>query len=143
MIGALAGCCSVQISTVITRGLATGEFAASSLRLAFSRESRIAVFLALGCSLIAWVLTEVLLPILRPQGDVELFSVVLIRIANAVSLGMLAGICTASMLGICMPFVFRRLRIDPAIAAGPVVTALNDVLCVTIYLVLAYWVVSV
>ena len=100
------------------------------------------MFLALGCSLIAWVLTEVLLPILRPQGDVELFSIVLIRIANAVSLGMLVGICTASMLGICMPFVFRRLRIDPAIAAGPVVTALNDVLCVTIYLVLAYWVVS-
>ena len=141
MIGALAGCCSVQTSTIITRGLATGEFAATHLLLAFKREIRIAFVLAPCCALIACILTWFLLPVLKPGGDVEVLSVALFRLAGAVGIGMLAGICTASLLGISMPFLFRRFGIDPAIAAGPIVTALNDVLCVTIYLVLGYWVV--
>jgi magnesium transporter len=55
-----------------------------------------------------------------------------------VALGMLAAIVVASLLGLLMPFFFRRMGIDPAIAAGPMVTAANDVVSVSLYFVLAY-----
>ncbi len=138
MIGALAGCCSVQTSTIITRGLATGEYAATQVRLAFRRESGIALVLAPCCAVIAWIVVRFGIPMLLSNQEILDMGVSVTRIANAVGLGMLVGICAASILGISMPFLFRRLGIDPAIAAGPIVTALNDVLCVTIYFVLAY-----
>ena len=142
MIGALAGCCSVQTSTIITRGLATGEYAATQLRLAFRRESGIALVLAPCCAVIAWIVVRVLIHMLLSEREIGDIGVSLIRISNAVALGMLVGIWAASMLGISMPFLFRQLGIDPAIAAGPIVTALNDVLCVTIYFALAFVIVN-
>ncbi len=141
MIAALAGSCSVQSSTIITRGLATGEFAASRFLLVFMREGRIALVMAPGCALIAWCIAQFGTPVLKGT-DIDQLTVSMSRISGAVGLGMLAGITVASLLGISMPFAFRRLGIDPAIAAGPVVTAANDVICVSIYLALAYWVVS-
>lgn len=138
MIGALAGCCSVQSSTIVTRGFATGEFAATHLRRAFGREAKIALVLAPACALVAWLLTQVEIPWLLSADEIDRLTVSPMRLANAVGLGMLVGIWMASLLGISMPFAFRRLGIDPAIAAGPVITAANDVLCVTIYVLLAY-----
>lgn len=142
MIGALAGCCSVQTSTIITRGFATGELAASSMRLAFRREGRIALMLAPCCAIVAWGVAQTGAKLFANSQEAVGPGISMLRIANAVGLGMLVGIGTASLLGISMPFLFRRLGIDPAIAAGPVVTALNDVVCVTIYLTLAYYVVD-
>ena len=142
MIGALAGCCSVQTSTIITRGLATGEYAATQVRLAFRRESGIALVLAPCCAVIAWLLVCFEIPMLLSDQEILDTGVSVTRIANAVALGMLVGIGAASILGISMPFLFRRLGIDPAIAAGPIVTAMNDVLCVTIYFALTYLVVN-
>jgi magnesium transporter len=142
MIGALAGCCSVQTSTIITRGLATGELAPSMMRLAFLREGRIALVLAPACAVVAWIVAQIGMPLLRGSEAAAHDAVSIVRVANAVGLGMITGITLASLLGITMPFVFRRLRIDPAIAAGPVVTGANDVICVSIYLGIAYYVVA-
>ncbi len=137
MIGAMAGCCSVQTSTVITRGLATGELAPSMLRFAFARESRIAVVMAPACGACALILVSVGLPLLRHIGAVSRTTDIS-GVPVAVGVGMVAAIILASMLGIVMPFLFRRMGIDPAIAAGPMVTSANDVLCVSLYFSLAY-----
>jgi magnesium transporter len=137
MIGAMAGCCSVQTATVIIRGLATGELAASKLRLAVLREAPIALIMAPACAAVAWVLARYLLPVLQNLGQVPA-GVEHGLIAHAVALGMLAAIVVASLLGLLMPFFFRRMGIDPAIAAGPMVTAANDVVSVSLYFVLAY-----
>ncbi|MCG3137675.1 MAG: Magnesium transporter MgtE [Phycisphaerae bacterium] len=137
MIGALAGCCSVQAATVIIRGMATGETAARRVALAFAREGRIALVMAPACAVIAWGIARAAMPALQRIGRVA-ENVEASEIAWAVGNGMLVAILVASGLGIVTPFIFRRLGIDPAIAAGPIVTAANDVICITIYLTLAY-----
>ena len=44
--------------------------------------------------------------------------------------------------GVAMPFTFRRLGADPAIASGPFVTTITDITSVSIYLTLAMWIAS-
>lgn len=137
LVGALAGCCSVQTSTVITRGLATGELARSRLRFVVGREFPISVVMAPACAAIAWFVVYFVMPVFQGGGKISA-DVAVTDIATSVALGMVAAIVLASGLGIVMPFVFKHLGIDPAIAAGPVVTAANDVVSVSVYLALAY-----
>jgi hypothetical protein len=52
--------------------------------------------------------------------------------------GGLASACTAAtLLGVFAPLAFARVGIDPAIASGPIITALNDFLAMVIYFTIA------
>jgi magnesium transporter len=137
MIGAMGGNSGIQISTVIVRGFATGELGATKFLRALLREGRIAVVMGTVCGLCAWLLVSISLPVLEsfgsqaePLGDHS-------RLAIAVGLAMTAAILMAAVLGILLPFSFRRLGVDPAIASGPLVTTMNDVVSVAIYMSLA------
>ena len=57
--------------------------------------------------------------------------------AIALSLSMVISMTVASIIGTAAPAAFKRLGIDPAIAAGPLVTTGCDVLGVCIYLAVA------
>jgi len=50
---------------------------------------------------------------------------------------MITSILVASALGSMMPVIFKMLKVDPAIASGPVVTTLTDIVGFTIYLTAA------
>ena len=59
------------------------------------------------------------------------------RLAMAVGIAMTCAILVAGFLGIALPFTFRRLGVDPAIASGPLVTTTNDIVSVSIFMTLA------
>ncbi|MEK6544198.1 MAG: magnesium transporter, partial [Elusimicrobiota bacterium] len=54
--------------------------------------------------------------------------------AVVVALGVASSMTIASVVGAAEPFVFNKLKIDPATAAGPLVTTMTDLVSVTIYL---------
>lgn len=62
--------------------------------------------------------------------------------ALAVSVAIIAGMTTASLVGTLMPVTLRRLGVDPAIATGPFVTTAMDGVGVTIYLSIAHLLLS-
>jgi len=136
MIGAIGGNCGIQISTVIVRGLATGELASSKFRNAFLREGRIALLMAPVCGLAAWTTARFGVPLLESFFEYDA-GCSLDRTAFAVGLGMTSAILVAASLGLVLPFFFRSIRVDPAIASGPIVTTLNDLISVTVFLSLA------
>ena len=51
---------------------------------------------------------------------------------------MLCSMSIAAVIGAVAPAVFKRVGIDPAIAAGPLVTTGCDVMGVMIYLLTAF-----
>lgn len=55
-------------------------------------------------------------------------------VAGAVSLAILAACSVASTLAMALPWILRSLRQDPAFAAGPLATVIQDLLSVLIYL---------
>jgi magnesium transporter len=59
------------------------------------------------------------------------------RIAAIVGCSLATVILVAATLGTVMPFALRRVGVDPAVAQGPFVTTLNDIIGILVYLGLA------
>jgi magnesium transporter len=51
--------------------------------------------------------------------------------------GLLGNITVAATLGTLVPFLFKRINVDPAIASGPFITTAIDVTGLSIYFGLA------
>ena len=54
-----------------------------------------------------------------------------------VGLSIFLVVVWSNFVGVVTPVVFKKIKIDPAIASGPLITTLNDVIGVFIYLTIA------
>ncbi|MHC4496330.1 MAG: magnesium transporter, partial [Planctomycetota bacterium] len=138
MIAAISGNAGLQTSAIVVSGLATGHLVALRFGQVFAREVRIALLVALSCGLLGGIACAVL-----TNSDSAKNAVEPARLVFAVSVAMFSAIMVATTLGLFLPFLFRRIGIDPAISSGPLVTTANDSISVAIYmtltLLLATW----
>lgn len=58
-------------------------------------------------------------------------------VALVLALALFCAILTSLVTGLVVPYVFSRLKLDPANASGPVATILQDLLSVTVYFSIA------
>ena len=131
MIAAISGNAGLQTSAIVVCGLATGHLAALKLSQVFCREVRIALVVALSCGIIGGTVCALLLSGRASGGTIEP-----LRIVFAFGVAMFSAIMVATTLGLFLPFLFRRIGIDPAISSGPLVTTANDSISVAIYMTL-------
>ena len=139
MIAAISGNAGLQTSAIVMCGLATGHLAAQRLRQVFMREVRVALLVALSCGVIGAFVCAFLPQILGNLSGSDSLSENFAdhsRIVLAFGVGMFSAIMVATTLGLFLPFLFRRIGIDPAISSGPLVTTANDSISVTIYMTL-------
>jgi magnesium transporter len=61
------------------------------------------------------------------------------RIALSLLGGISGGVAGSALLGVTIPVVLRMVKLDPRVAAGPIVLAGADVATMGIYLGLAWW----
>ena len=61
------------------------------------------------------------------------------RVALALLGGIAAGVTLSAVLGLTVPLLLRLLRLDPRVAAGPIVLAGADIVTILAYLNLARW----
>ena len=54
-------------------------------------------------------------------------------------ISMFLAMVLAALTGTVVPIVFRRLGIDPAVASGPLITTVNDLVAVVIYYSLVWF----
>jgi len=121
---ALGGSLGLQSATIVVRGLATGRIELSDVRRVFMRESRVGAMVGLVCGgLVGLIAMAWQSPWLGLVVGVSLF---------------LAS-CVAVTIGTLVPMLFESIKIDPAVASGPLVTMLNDLTGLLIYLSLATW----
>ncbi|MHC4659574.1 MAG: magnesium transporter [Planctomycetota bacterium] len=131
MIAAISGNAGLQTSTIVVSGLATGHLAALRLSQVFTREVRIALLVALSCGIVGGIICSLLLNPRTTESAIEPM-----RIVFAFGTAMFSAIMVATTLGLFLPFLFRRIGIDPAISSGPLVTTANDSISVGIYMTL-------
>jgi len=132
MIAAISGNAGLQTSAIVVSGLATGHLVALKFSTVFSREVRIAFLVALSCGLLGAIACTILIQTKTPEEAVEPM-----RLVFAFGTAMFSAIMVATTLGLLLPFVFRKIGIDPAISSGPLVTTANDSISVAIYMTLA------
>jgi len=131
MIAAISGNAGLQTSAIVVSGLATGHLAALRLSQVFTREARIALLVALSCGILGGLACRILL---NSKGPIETIEPA--RLVFAFGTAMFTAIMVATTLGLFLPFLFRRIGIDPAISSGPLVTTANDSISVAIYMTL-------
>ncbi len=134
MIAAISGNAGLQTSAIVVSGLATGHLAALRLSQVFTREARIALLVGISCAIIGVLIRAFLPGLLGNPSDANF--VEHLRFVFAFGIGMFSAIMVATTLGLFLPFLFRRIGIDPAISSGPLVTTANDSISVAIYMTL-------
>lgn len=110
-----------QAAALVIRGMALGEFSVGDAVKILWREARIG--LALGG--ILGVLGMIMATII---GNQEGF-----RFALAVGSALVACVTLGSVVGAGMPLFIRRLGMDPAVASGPFIASMLDVMGIFIY----------
>ncbi len=133
LITGMSGNVGIQCSTILVRGIATGDISSGSRGEAIRKELAVGVLIGtvfgIGCGLLVYILSvSGYKPVAADPFIVGL----------TVSGGVLAACMTASMLGAFSPFFFARFRIDPAVASGPMVTAFNDLLSTLMFFLVAW-----
>ena len=59
-------------------------------------------------------------------------------ISGCVGISLLVAIIISSLVGTLVPMFFNKLKIDPAVASGPLITTINDLVAVITYYGLAW-----
>ena len=116
----MGGNVGIQSATLAVRGLATGSVQIGGAVGFVFREARVGVILGI---LYAFLLGAYGLA--RYPGEP------LIGISVAASIGL--AIALAAVIGACIPIGLSRVGVDPAIATGPFVTTLVDVIGIVVY----------
>lgn len=133
LITGMSGNVGLQCSTVLVRGMSTGELSAGTKREAINKELLIGLTIGLVFGTLSGVAVFIInLLKVHPLGLAPL------AVGITVGCGVLGACLTATGLGVLFPFFFARLGIDPAIASGPLVTAFNDLSSTLVYFLIAW-----
>ncbi len=125
---AMGGNTGIQTSSVVVRGLATGEVNVYHMGRYIVKELTAAL---MNGSLVAAALYVVAVLVV---GHADL--------AMVLTLSMVSVIVFAALVGTAIPLMLHRFGIDPAIATGPFITTSNDLLAILIYLSMASLLIS-
>ena len=116
---AMGGSTGQQTAIIVVRGLATGEINISDVRKRLWRDLRASLLNAL-------VLAALIFAIVSLWQESNSFALVLAGT-------LIIVILNASIFGAMIPFLFKKIHVDPALATGPFVATFNDVVGLLIY----------
>jgi magnesium transporter len=119
LIGATGGNVGVQSSAIIVQGLASNTLILDRIAPKLFKELGVGLINGLMCS--SLILGYNLL-------ISESWA-----LATTVSVALFTVILCASFLGTFVPLTMHRFKINPALATGPFVTTLNDIIGISIY----------
>jgi magnesium transporter len=119
LVAAMGGNVGVQSSAIIVQGLANNTMGLSGIFPRLLKEFSVALLNAIACAIIVLVYNLIF-------GDS-------LNLAYTVSLALLAVIVIAALFGTLIPLTLDKYKIDPALATGPFITTVNDILGLFIY----------
>jgi magnesium transporter len=120
VIMAMGGNGGIQSSIIVIRGLATGEISLKSTWRRFFRELRVSLFIGFVFAVLMTAVVTIWMNNLR-MGFV-------------IGVALNIVILQATLFGGLIPFILKKIDIDPAMASGPFITTFNDILGLLIYL---------
>lgn len=119
LIAAMGGNVGVQSAAIVVQGIANESIEISPILIKLLKELGVALLNGIICCLIIFGFTYLL-------GYSLSLSV-------TISLSLLAVIVFAALFGTFVPLMLDKYKIDPALATGPFITTVNDILGLFIY----------
>ena len=122
LLSGLSGNIGNQSSTIIVRGISTGELDANKSSQILIHELIISLSIGVTCGLITAALSFYVY-------HNNLLSIL-------IGLSLVLSMVLAVALGTITPFMFKKLNLDPATASGPLITTIIDIISFFLYLTL-------
>lgn len=119
MIAGMTGNTGTQSLAVVVRGLTTNDLGMKQVMKLLLRELWVGIIIGIACGVLISVIAFIW------QGNAILGFVVGISLLCTLIIGTLAGTI--------IPLILYRFNIDPAVASGPLITTINDILSLFIY----------
>jgi mgtE family magnesium transporter len=113
-----------QASTLIIRGLALGELQLRDFAKIIWKEFRISLLVGIILASINFL-------------RLYYFEKISINVSLTVCISMLLIVILAKVMGGLLPILAKRLKMDPAIMAGPLITTVVDTFALIIYFKIA------
>jgi len=117
------GNCGSQSSTLIIRSLALGELGFRDIFSVFWKELRISVIVGLILALVNFVRIMVMMA-KEPN---------IIMIAIVVSMTLFGVVVTSKLIGGLLPIFAKKIRLDPAVMASPLITTIVDAMALVLF----------
>ena len=127
MLTGTGGNCGSQSSTLVIRGLAVGEIEFADLFKVIWKEVRIAV-----CISVVLAVVNGLRILVMGQGDA--------LVALTIGVTLACTVIIAQVVGCTLPLVAKRVGLDPAIMATPLISTLVDISTISVYFAIVSYV---
>ena len=96
------------------------------------KELKVGFFNGLIIGLLAFVVIGLYVQFFE-KNFVETFNVSGFAVSACIGISLLVSMVIASLDGTLIPILFKRMGIDPAVASGPFITTINDLVAVLVY----------
>lgn len=121
----MSGNVGTQSLAVTIRVLMDKQVSKRQKRFLVRKEARVGLVNGLILGALSTAFVGAYLTFLKGQAPLFAFSVSL-----CTGLALLVSIVLSSLSGTVIPILFKRLNVDPAVASGPLITTVNDLIAV-------------
>lgn len=135
MILGMGGNVGTQSLAVTIRAISDEEISKKEVNRLVLKEIRIAFFNGLLIGLISFVVVSLYLSLTKtvidPSIGFNIFDI--FKTSGVVSLSLLISMMISGLIGTLIPIVLQKCKIDPAVASGPFITSINDIMAIVVY----------
>jgi len=115
IVASMGGIAGTQTLTVIVRGIAIGRVTFENARRSLIKEVSVSLFTGLAFALVMGVIASFWFPVFG------------FRLGLVIAVAMFINLIMAGLSGAMIPLTLQRLKIDPALASGTILTTVTDV----------------
>lgn len=124
----MAGNVGTQSLAVTIRVLRDSETTGAQKRKLIWKEARVGLTNGAILGAASFVLIGAYLCLLRGEAPLMAFGV-----SGCIGIALIAAMLLSSISGTVIPIFFKKIGIDPAVASGPLITTVNDLVAVVSY----------
>jgi len=110
---------AAQTATIVMKALMTGELPKGELTRFLLKEVAVGLLIGLYAATLVVTVSTIW------HAD--------LRLGIVIGGSVVLGVCSATLLGVVVPTVLRRLKVEPTVAGGPVVLIIADIFTLIFY----------
>ena len=129
----MAGNVGTQSLAVTIRVLMDEELKAKDKAKLVFKEAKVGFTNGIFLGVLAFVFLGLYVYLFKGYDVIHAF-----LISFCVGISLLLAMIVSSLVGTLVPILFNKIKVDPAVASGPLITTVNDLVAVVIYYGLAW-----
>lgn len=130
----MAGNVGTQSLAVTIRVLVDGTVSGKEKAKLVIKEMKVGFFNGILLGVLSFVVIGGFIYFVKGRTLVYAFG-----ISGCVGIALAVAMLISSLVGTIVPLFFHKIKVDPAVASGPLITTVNDLVAVITYYGLAWW----